>query len=267
MGQKYMRRFVAGGLAALVASVISLERTYACGASVGGLPGVCDIGTQLSKQAKGYRAGVSVTTTRTALLFSGDAVVDRGRADHERTVALATFEGRPSPRLTVVGGGGALLGGNLVYGGRRFELGPGIVVASGISYALVVPKQTGVFVVGSAQFAALATETSTLPAALAVPGSLAAAAQQRASYTAFDLRVAVAAGYRISPVLSPYAVARAFGGPIFWRVDGAAVQGTDLYKYQLGFGAAIGLSKQVDVQLEASVVGEQALTAGVGLRM
>jgi hypothetical protein len=263
----YMRRCLAGGLAALFTSGLTLERAHACGASVGGLPGVCDIGAQVSKQAKGYRAGVSVTTTRTALLFSGDSVIGRGRADHERTVALVTFEGRPSPRLTVVGGGGALLGGNLMYGGRRFELGQGVVVATGISYALVVPKQTGIFVVGSVQFAALATETTTQPSVSAASGSLAAAAQQRASYTAFDLRVAAAAGYRISPILSPYAVARAFGGPIFWRVDGAAARGTDLYKYQVGFGAAIGLSKQVDVQLEASVVGEQALTAGLGLRM
>jgi hypothetical protein len=119
----------------------------------------------------------------------------------------------------------------------------------------------------SLQFAVLASETRSQGAAGAPPGSLAASAEQRASYTAFDLRVGVAAGYRVSSVLSPYVVARAFGGPILWTVDGASARGTDLYKYQLGFGASVALSKSVDAQIEASAVGEQAITAGLGMRM
>ena len=40
-------------------------------------------------------------------------------------------------------------------------------------------------------------------------------------------------------IFTPYVTARVFGGPVYWRLDGADVTGTDLYKYQVGGGLSL----------------------------
>ena len=64
---------------------------------------------------------------------------------------------------------------------------------------------------------------------------------------------------------TPYLVARAFGGPIWWRIDGELVRGTDLYKYQFGGGFSFALpSRALDVFVEGIGLGERGLAAGLG---
>jgi hypothetical protein len=46
-------------------------------------------------------------------------------------------------------------------------------------------------------------------------------------YDALDLRVGAAVGTTLWKVLAPYEVGRAFGGPVYWRYQGASIVGTD----------------------------------------
>jgi hypothetical protein len=227
----------------------------ACGATVGGVPGLCDIGAKQERDRSKVSFGLVGTYTNTALLFSGDSIPARGRATQTRNVASIVLEARPSPRVALQFAGGGLLGGTLDYRDRNYALQPGLALAVAASYVLVVPTRVRPFVVGGAQLAMLATETARTR--VTVP--------ERTSYTAFDLRLTAAAGYRVANAFSPYAVGRIFGGPIFWRVDGAAARGTDLYKYQLGLGASLTPHKSIALFAEGIFVGERGVTAGISI--
>ena len=63
--------------------------------------------------------------------------------------------------------------------------------------------------------------------------------------------------------VGPYATARAFGGPILWKLDGRSVTGTDDYHVQLGFGVVAAV-KGLDVVAELVPIGERAVTVGAG---
>jgi hypothetical protein len=85
------------------------------------------------------------------------------------------------------------------------------------------------------------------------------------SFTAFDLRASATAGKTIAGFLIPFVTLRAFGGPIFYRIAGDDVRGTDLYKYQVAGGIALALPSRVfDVFVEGVPLGESGVSAGVG---
>ena len=65
------------------------------------------------------------------------------------------------------------------------------------------------------------------------------------------------------PVNGLFAVARAFGGPIYWRAGGESVTGTDRYHYQDGLGTAYSLGA-AHLFAEGIPLGEQAVTVGGG---
>lgn len=81
---------------------------------------------------------------------------------------------------------------------------------------------------------------------------------------ALDFRVSAMFGKTFFGVLSPYAVARAFGGPIFWRLAGEDVAGTDKYHVQLGAGLVVALPAHLDVYTEVIPLGERAAVVGLG---
>ncbi len=58
--------------------------------------------------------------------------------------------------------------------------------------------------------------------------------------------------------LSPYAVFRAFGGPVIWSYAGSAVLAGDLYHVQLGAGMVTALPRGFDVFVEGVPLGERA---------
>ena len=55
-----------------------------------------------------------------------------------------------------------------------------------------------------------------------------------AGYEALDLRLGAMFRTTLFETLSPYAVARVFGGPVFWRYRGSAVTGTDVSTFSSG---------------------------------
>lgn len=182
--------------------------------------------------------GSNAGAARTTLVFSDGSLVPL-----EQSALTASLEYRLSPRWTLTAAGGGILSGRLLAAEGPVPLGPGAVFSLGASW--------------------LALESEGLRPFVLLSGSLAftrlAAAPE--GYTAGDLRLSVTAGYTLFERFSPYVTARAFGGPVFWR----GLQGTDLYHYQLGAGLAVGLPAGVDVLVEAVPLGEQRLTAGVGL--
>ena len=85
-----------------------------------------------------------------------------------------------------------------------------------------------------------------------------------ASLYAFDIRGGLTLGKTFFNALSPYAVLRAFGGPILWNYAGKTVLGSDLYHFQLGVGLVTSLPRGFDVFVEGIPAGERALTLGGG---
>jgi hypothetical protein len=99
----------------------------------------------------------------------------------------------------------------------------------------------------------------------AVSTRLAGVTSGGVAYDAFDLRLGALLGTTVWQVFSPYALARVFGGPIFWTLAGTAVQGTDVYHYQLGGGLLLRIASSLDVFVEGSALGEQAVSGGAAL--
>jgi hypothetical protein len=88
----------------------------------------------------------------------------------------------------------------------------------------------------------------------------------RTALSAFDVRLGTAVGKTIAHVVTPYVLARAFGGPVFWSVAGASVTGTDVYHYQLGAGLVVRAGR-VDVVAEGVPLGERAVVVSAGLAL
>jgi len=237
---------------ALVVSLVVLAsavpaRALACGASGPGGVGVagCSLEEHAEATRAHWRVGAGYAFTSTAIRLSGDR-----RADEVRHSAAATLDYRPTSRVTIQLGVGAVLGGSI---DARHDVDPGFAAIAGVSWRAVDATGARPFVLLGAQLAASATTThERAPNASAV------------GYEAFDLRLGAASGWVIARTLSAYAIARAFGGPIFWRVAGEAVTGTDVYHYQLGAGLAVVLARAFDLYVEGVALGERGVTAGLG---
>jgi hypothetical protein len=91
------------------------------------------------------------------------------------------------------------------------------------------------------------------------------AAGQGEDMFAFDIRAGLIAGKTFFDVLTPYLVARAFGGPILWKYRGEDQLAGDKYHVQLGAGAVVALPGHLDAFAEVVPLGERAAVAGVGV--
>jgi hypothetical protein len=155
----------------------------------------------------------------------------------EQTVSVSV--GVPvSPRLTLLGGLGALVGGTL--GSAGFS--PGELAFAGASYRALAPD-------GAVPLVSLAATAAALHAQV-----------QGDSFTSTDLKGAVTAAWPLWGVVAPYLSATVFGGPIFYRGS----IGGDRYHYQVLAGAAVALPRGFDLFVEGSPVGARALTGGLG---
>lgn len=175
--------------------------------------------------------------------FRTDVVFDGKDSLSLQQMALsASLEYRLSKAWTISASAGGLWAGRLVEGGVALGLGPGGVASVAASWMALEQAGARPFVMGA--------------------GSLAASVAQSEAglWVSADARVAVMAGYTLADTVSPYLVARAFGGPIFWRGQ----VGTDRYHYQLGAGVAVGLPGGFDASAELVPLGEQRVTVGVG---
>jgi hypothetical protein len=231
---------------AFAVSFVSPRAAHACGGSGPGGTGMCAMPTHSARSlALPIRVGASFALTDTTILFG------RGRrADMTRTAAFGTFALPVAPRMAFETSVGGFLDGELRTPASKVRLGPGLVTALGLSVRAVDGAGASPLVVASA------TLSSTY-----------ARGEASRNIEAYDLRATVMIGKTLGGVLTPYALGRAFGGPVWFRWDdGARAQGTDLYKYQVGAGLSVAL-RRVDAFVEAVPLGERSLSAGLGLRL
>lgn len=183
--------------------------------------------------------GLNGGAFRTTLVFGGGA-----RVDLRQVATTASFEWRLSPKVTLSLGAGALLLGELApdVEGEAYRAAPGFAGSLAAAFSVVEQRGAVPFVMLTAQASSSVVPTAVGP------------------YVAVDLRASVLAGYTLFERFTPYAVARVFGGPVLWR--GAV--GTDLYHYQFGVGAVVGLPKGFDLSAEVVPLGEQRVSVGLG---
>ncbi|HEX8791157.1 MAG TPA: hypothetical protein VF765_09445 [Polyangiaceae bacterium] len=169
-------------------------------------------------------------------------------ASFAKYAVMASLDRRLGDRWTLGGGIGTTVTGDIDVNGVTSTVSPGPLGAITASFRPLDEGSVAPFVLLSASMAA----------------SLSRAASS--SLSAFDLRLGVAAGKTIADVVTPYVLARAFGGPVFWSIGGASATGTDAYHYQVGAGLSVSLGR-VDLVAEGVPLGERAVVVGVGLTL
>jgi hypothetical protein len=252
-----------------VAPILAAALTFresaavACGAAYPGGPVVCDYAPARSEAQRARpiaRVSASYAYTSTVLLFG-----DGRRADLTRSTVFGGVELPLSRRTSLTMGAGGVAGGALAHGAAHDALGPGFAGAVGVAWRAYTPSAGAPWPFVQLSATISGTHLLTRSNGLRTDGSFVPPEATTQSYDAFDLRVAAIAGYHVGASVTPYALARAFGGPAYWHYDGAAVTGTDLHKYQLGAGLSLALlDARLDVFVEGVPLGESGFTAGVG---
>jgi hypothetical protein len=189
-------------------------------------------------------------------VFASELVFGDVGASIERRAFAAALEYRLTPDVTLQAGAGLGHGGRLVLdgggAGAYHELLPGWLAMAAASWRVVSGAGARPFVLLSATLGASGASTRALRA------------DETVAYTAVDLRLGAVVGKTFFEVLSPYAAARVFGGPILWRFRGEDRMGTDRYHVQVGAGLAVSLPRRFDVFVEIAPLGERSATVGVG---
>jgi hypothetical protein len=237
--------------AAIVVAAACPARALACGASAGGASGVsaCSLQEHLESVRPKWRVGASYAFSSTAIRFDDDT-----RFDETRHVAFATLDYRFKPEWAFEIGVGSIFGGHLRAGAADYEFRPGLLAALGASWRVLDAE-------GARPFVAL---TGQLAFALASTRAAGVAEAPSTGYQAADLRIGAVAGWPLLQALTPYALARLFGGPVWWEYQGANLLGGDVHHFQIGAGLLLRLGP-IDVFAEGVPLGEQALVGGAGL--
>jgi hypothetical protein len=179
-----------------------------------------------------------------------------------RTAATAGFDYRLTPTTTLGAGAGVGIGGEMTLGTQRFHVLPGWEVSASYSRRLLDGRGRLPFLVLSAALAA--SGASTREEVSTGPGVTTGTPPTTSSLYAIDLRAGLTVGKTFFDALSPYAVLRAFGGPVLWSYAGQHVTASDRYHVQLGAGLLTTLPRGFDVFVEGVPLGERALTLGLG---
>jgi hypothetical protein len=216
----------------------------ACGVSASGVAS-CSLAEHAEEVRPHWATGVSALYTSTRLRFNGSV-----EADQTRYATLAALAYLPSPTLVLQAGVGVALGGSLTLPDGKHEFSPGPTGSLGADWRVWDDERF--FLLLSAVLSASFAHTQ-------LPGA------ESVGYQAFDLRIGGQFGVDVAGFLRPYAVARVFGGPIFWQYQGEDVTGTDTHHYQLGAGVGVRLGRYLNAFVEGIPLGEQALSLGVGL--
>ena len=233
--------------AAAVSSLWLLTpRAQACGVSASGVSS-CSLAEHDEAVRPHWAVGVSGLYTVTRLRFTGALY-----ADQVRYATLASLAYLPTPKWVLQAGAGVAWGGSLTLPDGKYELSPGPIGGLGVDYRAF----------DDGRYFALLTSGLSFTFARTRLGR-----ESSIGYQAFDLRLGAELGVTLVRVLRPYVLARAFGGPVFWRHQGEAVDGTDTHHYQFGLGASVQVVKALSVFAEGVPLGERAASAGVGLAL
>jgi hypothetical protein len=176
----------------------------------------------------------------------------------ERRAVNASLDYRLSATTTVSLGGGAGLGGRMILNDTRYTISPGWLVTASYSRLLLEGR-------GALPFLLLGTSVGGSGASTRRLSSGGAMSSSSVSLYAFDVRVGLTVGKTFWNAISPYAAVRAFGGPVFWNIDGQTRSGTDRLHFQVAAGMVSSLPGGVDLFAEGSPGGERAVTIGGGV--
>lgn len=158
------------------------------------------------------------------------------------TVVTATLGHFVTPRLGWSVSAGAVVDGEI----QDEDIRGGATLAGAVSYLALYEKKRRL-----RPFVSLSASLGT--ALIRAGGD---------TYSAWDARGGVTVGKTLGDVVVPYATARVFGGPVFWRGD----TGGDRYHVTAGLGAILRLPSRISVTLEALPLGERSGTAAIGGR-
>lgn len=192
--------------------------------------------------------GASAAVSDTTLVFDHDV-------DLRQTAATAIAGYAWPSQISVRAALGLLAGGSLETEGRTFDLGTGIVGSVGVARQW---SWAPWFLTGSASLGASRASTrESLTGGMRGP---------RESLTAIDIRGGITAGRSFGP-FSPYVLARVFGGPVLWTLDGESTSGTDTRHFQLGAGASLSLGARATILVDIAALGERAASLGVAVNL
>jgi hypothetical protein len=198
---------------------------------------------------KKWRVGASYSYASTRIRFSSDTTLEE-----TRTLALAAIDYQPTPSWTFELAAGPLVAGRLETGPTQFAFSPGLATALGASYRLLEASDARPFVLATAQLAYVTAATrENAPNAPSI------------TYNALDLRLGGVVGWSLWDTVHPYALVRAFGGPVFWTYRGTRETGTDTHHYQVGAGLLVSIARRVDIYVEGVPLGELGVSAGGGV--
>jgi len=233
--------------AGFAAGLAAAPRARACGVSTADGLSSCSLAEHEEETRPRWRLGASASYTSTAIDFG---VI---RSPETRGSVIASLAYQPTPRWTLQLAAGSTLGGHLVTPAGQYDFSAGPTAAIGASWRAV--PGTKPFVILTSNLSFSAAKTSATGAAPGAPTT-------NVGYDAFDLRLGALVGTTLARVLSPYAVGRVFGGPVYWQYQGASVTGTDTHHYQLGAGVTVVAAGRVNVFAEGVPIGERSLAAG-----
>jgi hypothetical protein len=238
------RKHRAAAVVAVAFVLAAAPRARACGVSTADGLSSCSLAEHEEETRPRWRLGASASYTSTAIDFGAF------RSPETRGSAIAALAYQPTPRWTLQLAAGSTLGGHLVTPAGQYDFSAGPTAAIGASWRAVPGTKPFVILTSNLSFSTAKTEAT----GAATGGSV--------SYSAFDLRLGVLVGTTIARVLSPYAVGRVFGGPVYWAYQGEDVTGTDTHHYQVGAGVTVVAAGRVNVFAEGVPLGERSLAIG-----
>ena len=147
---------------------------------------------------------------------------------------------------------GGTLGGHLESPAGNQDFSSGVAAAVGGSYRIASTPRAFAVLTGNLSFS---RQSTTLVGMNGMP-------DVSARYESFDVLAGVLVGTTFWKVLSPYAVGRVFGGPVYWTYQGNSVTGTDAHHYQLGAGLTLVLARRFSLFAEGIPLGERSASAG-----
>jgi hypothetical protein len=229
-------------LACATAALVS-PAARACGVSTADGLSSCSLSEHEEETRPRWHVGASGLYTSTTIGFGGNL-----RSDETRGAVVASLAYQPWRSTTLQLAVGSTLGGQLSTPSGKYDFADGPTAAVGASWRLVSGTRPFVVLTSNLSFSAATTQLN--------------GAGSRVSYDAFDLRVGALVGTTLFQVLSPYAVGRVFGGPVYWQYQGGDVTGSDTHHYQLGAGATLVIARRVNVFAEGIPLGERSVAAG-----
>lgn len=200
-----------------------------------------------------WRASLAVS------VFSTTVNLDGRDVDLAEASVSASVGYHPGPKYGASLGLGAILGGRIdsdtrdgsPAGAGEGTIDPGFLATLSGTWLARYETERGPFVMASLS---LGVSTTTAESDDGAPHRL----------TSGDARVGVMVGKTYGR-LTPYLVARGFGGPVLWTLDGESVSGGDVHHYTIGLGSSLRLPARLDGFLELMPLGERSASAGLSL--